>query len=630
MELTRPLARDDAGELIDGGQASETPVTNWLVLQTLRPEYPVNFSAAPLALVGLRVKATHQLAGSLDNISAVATRLCPDFDRASGRWITRATSNPASLYRYVLQSPANPRPVADSGIDLKQLEAWHDYCRAKGLSYDRVLDEAGVTLRAVLSEIAAAGRAAPRHDGLLWGVTIDRPQDLVVDHISPRNSWGFKTSRSYVEPPHAFRVQFLDASNDFAAAERLVPWPGHTGEITLTEALELPGKTDPAEIWREARRRQYEAMHRPDTYEVIQDGPLRVATRGDLVALSHDVLDDAQVAARVLRVDGSAVTLDEQLTIVEGRSYGLRFRLFGRSDTIGTSHVRQVTAPPGVTDTLIMGGPGPMPDAGSVVLFGRASVETLPLIVTAVETTEDQACVVRLVDAAPIIDQLTDAELAPPWSSRAGTEVEATRLAPAAPRFRRIASGLTGAGLMGQVDYLIEPGRGPIPTAAFGIRHGLEGGAQTIVSIPAADGGGNLTYANGDRITLQARGQSYAGVVGPWGPVISHVVGQGDQPVPAALPSAGFRLTPGAGSLKVEFATGTDPATIGVQIYRARTADLDRARDTAGKPSPVQPGRAYAVTLTGLSAGTHYVWLEPLNASGGAGPISGPKSATVE
>ncbi|NUB46586.1 hypothetical protein GEU84_019510 [Fertoebacter nigrum] len=100
----------------------------------------------------------------------------------------------------------------------------------------------------------------------------------MVDHLTPRNSRDFQSRRNCIDPPHAFRVKFKDATNEWKDAERLIRWPGHTGEITITEALELPGKTRPDEIWREARRRMYEAIYRPDLHEVMQDGPVRVAT----------------------------------------------------------------------------------------------------------------------------------------------------------------------------------------------------------------------------------------------------------------------------------------------------------------------------------------------------------------
>lgn len=119
---------------------------NWAAIQTLRPEYPLNI-ARPLALVALRIKATHQINGQLDSFNAIASRVCPDWDHLTETWITRATSNPASLYRFVLQSAANVRPVEDSGIDLDQLADWHDFCRVQDLAYDRVLDSSDSTLR---------------------------------------------------------------------------------------------------------------------------------------------------------------------------------------------------------------------------------------------------------------------------------------------------------------------------------------------------------------------------------------------------------------------------------------------------------------------------------------------------
>ena len=88
--------------------------------------------------------------------------------------------------------------------------------------------------------------------------------------------------RSYVTPPDGFRIQFLDATNDYKPAERIVPWPGkENAEMLLTEELVLPGKTDPAEVYREGRRKQYEAIYRPDVYTVSRDGPVQVAVRGE-------------------------------------------------------------------------------------------------------------------------------------------------------------------------------------------------------------------------------------------------------------------------------------------------------------------------------------------------------------
>ena len=103
----------------------------------------------------------------------------------------------------------------------------------------------------------------------------------MIDHINPRNSAQFTWSRSYFNPPDAFRIQFMDETNDYLQAERIVPWPGFTGDVTLTEQLELPGKTDPGEIWIEARRRMYELLYRPDAFTAIQDGAARVSNCAD-------------------------------------------------------------------------------------------------------------------------------------------------------------------------------------------------------------------------------------------------------------------------------------------------------------------------------------------------------------
>lgn len=609
--------------------------TTWAALQTLRPEYPLNHGR-PLALLAMRVRATHQLSGSLETVNAIAARHCLDWDHMAGDWVERATSNPASIYRHVLQSPANPGAVGDSGLDLEQLQDWHDFCRIHDLKYDRALDQAGMTLREVLAEVAAAGRATPRHDGLRWGVVIDRPADLVVDHVSARNSWGFACRRVYMDPPHAFRVGFSDASNDWKPAERLVRWPGYTGEITRTEVLALPGKTDPAEIWREARRRQYEAIHRPDSYQITQDGPARVATRGDTVRLSQPVLDTVQLAARVRSVAGSLIELDEAVPIEPGQSYGLRFRVFaGPNDTIGTSVVRLIAAAPGETRILTLEGSGPMPGRRDIVHFGRAGEETLPLVVTGVEPAQDMASILHMVDAASIIDDLLAADVVPPWSGRVGAEIDDSMLVPPAPRFVSIASGTVGTGAADRIDYLIRPGAGTVTAMLFRVYHRLAGAADwTFIDLPAANGGGSISgYAHGDAVELQARAYSMAAVPGPATAIITLTVGAGDAAIPAALDPEAIEVTTLPGGALIQFGTGDDDATARVQLYRSRAATLDRAADASGAPIEVGPLASWSLsvgdlTRSNLLAGTGWLAAGGWSIADGAASHS-PGSASI-
>lgn len=571
----------------------------WAALQTVRPEYPLDYPH-PLALVVMRIKATHQLTGALDNISAMVRRVCLDWDHETRTWTLRATSNPASLYRHVLQCPANPRPVPDSEIDLDLLADWHDFCRLKGLHYNRVQDQPGTTLRDVLVEVAAAGRAAPRHDGLRWGVVIDRPAELVVDHVNPRNSWSFSVTRAYAEKPHAWIIRFQDQDNDFKEARRIVRRPGYEGDITLTEVLDLPGVTDPDIVWREGTRRFLEAEHRPDVFEVTQEGAVRVATRGDTIAATSDMLSRTQWAGRVRDVIGHLLEIDEEVTMLEGQAYAVRFRVFADAeDTIGTSVVRPVATAPGATSLLSLTGSGPMPAPRDIVHFGLAGSESHMLVVTHVETTEDQCSVLRAVAAAPIIDALVDAAEIPPWSSRVGEEVEIEALQPAAPRFSSITSGLAGTDEAGLIVYAIEPGAGQITAGSFRIGHRLAADTDwTDALIPAANGGGQIdAYDQGDPVTMRAQAVSHAGVPGPWSLPVTITVGAGDAALPPALDPEAVSVTTLLGGALIMLATGEDAATTQVQVYRSMSPDLNRATDAVGAPHPVAPLSSISIAL---------------------------------
>lgn len=587
-------------EVSESSRDSVSQRVNWAAIQTLRPEYPLNFHR-PLALVALRIRATYQINGQLDNFSALASTLCLDWDHETEEWVERATSNPASLYRHVLQSHANIHPVPDSGIDLAALQDWHDFCRVKGLRYDAAHDQASMSLRDVLAEIAAAGRATPRHDGLRWSVTVDRPAELpLVDHVNPRNSREFRATRRYARLPDAVRVPFLDAANDFQPAERIVRRPGHDGPIELVEALPLPGKTDAAEVAREATRRMLEVIHRPDAYQCVQDGAVRVATRGDRVTLSHFVMDQVEAAARVRHVQGSIIVLDDQIALEAGQLYAIRFRHFaGSEDQVGASVLRGVIGVHGQTSALQLTGNGVMPQVGDLVHIGRTGQVDRSVILRGVEAGDDMASVLHMIDAAPEIDALIDAYTAPPWSSRVGDELDFSALVPPVPRFISVTSGMAGAFEVGLVEFLIEAGPGSVFTAQFEIQHRLaSAGDWTSITIPAASGGGQITgYATGTPILLRAIALSFAGTPSAPSPQIALTVGENDAALPGALDPETVTVTPLLGGMLVLFATSADPATTQVQVYRSTSPILDRETDAVGPPIPVAPLQSYSTTI---------------------------------
>lgn len=609
VELTR--MNDESQE------SSVSDRTVWQSLQSIRPEYPISFGK-PLALTALRIKATANLNGTVESLSGRVRRIAATWDQGSGAWAVLPTRSPAARMRRILQGPANAYPVSDDEIDLAALAEWSVWCESKGLYYDVVGDESGSMLDALL-DCCRAGRASPRYDGRRWSVVIDRPQDLVVDHITPRNARDFSWSRAYTKKPDGFRIAFVDRSNDWRKSERIIPWPGHTGDVVVTEALTLPGKTDPAEIWIEARRRQYEVDLRPDTFRVTQDGAVRVAERGDLVAITTDVLSRYHGSARVVAVVGTTIIVDDDVVIALGRTYAVRYRVWTAEDTIGSSVVRTVAADTGTTRSLTLLGDGAMPAVGDIVAYGLAGLESFLAKVRSEEKGEDNSVTLHMVAAAPEIDELTDAEIPPAWSGRTettGTGSTSTPT-PATPVFVGVASGLAGTTSADGLMVVVQAGSGsPAPVRTFEIQHRRHGTSSwTTISVAAAAGGTAITgYSAGDDIDLRARAISIYAVASSYTSVIRHVIGSADPAAPdvsdlvvsvlgdgrrryevtiAAGDVAGFRLRARPGTIAGDgwtwsdlepLHTGlltaspwetSDPATSGPHVIGAVAVDAD-------------------------------------------------------
>lgn len=631
----------------DDTEVGDQDDVKWFALQSFRPESPFNFAKAHAKSL-VRVKATNQLNGTLDSLNGIVSAKLRNWDGAS--WVAGVeTRNPAAFSLHAITGPHLAYPAPDSEIDWPAFEDWHEHCTANNLKYDRVHDfENG--LGDVLAASGAAGRAAVWHDGEKWTITIDRQRTIIDDHISPRNASNFRWSTNYFEPPDAHRVTFLDETNDYLEAERIVPWPadvryatralmdadlahraktraevyadpiaanngyyrksgaGGAGiwiikPIEITEALELPGKTNPDEIWIETRRLQYERIYRNTTYTATQAGSIRRAAPGSAVMLARDVLVRAMHSGRVTAVVGNRVETDAVFEMEEGKSYGLRFRTYADDeDGFGVSVLRPLRTVAGSNRAVTLTGEGDIPAFGDLVHFGPVAQESIPAIVAGIERGNDNVSILHMLPAADEMHARTAAEVPPAWSGRVGSDLGGSNAVPPVPVVTAVRSGLSGTGAANGLHVRLRPADGsPVIISTFEIRHRLSGSPTWLPAIPAPASSGVVVipgYSFGNAVEWQPRAVSLNGIPSAWGTSRTTTIGADDPAAPAALNIDLIVVSGGLGKADIFLTIPDDAENItDVQLYRNTTGTLDPDTDAVLTPVTVTAGGSYARVL---------------------------------
>ncbi len=372
----------------------------WTALRSVKIEQPIKFPKW-LALTALRIRATDQLSGVIDTFNGEVMSIVANSSNGS-TWVPNVTTNnPADLFRHVLQGPANARPRPDSAIDLASLIEWSNYCQINGFKFNQVVTGAG-SVYDKLCDIAAAGRAVPTFLDGKWGVVWDRPSDPIVQHFTPRNSWGFQGQKPYVQQPHGWRVSFINAANGYTQDERIVYDDGYSAaNATLFEGIEFPGVTDPAQIWKLGRFHIAQSRLRPEKITLNVGWEHLVCTRGDRVRVTHDVMLVGIASGRVKSVEGQVVTFDEQVTIEEGKTYGIQFRVPEDARTIDRAVDEETAAGDYLQLTLVGDLTGVT--QGTLFSFGETDRESAVYRVQGISHQKDLIATLTLVDDAPEI-----------------------------------------------------------------------------------------------------------------------------------------------------------------------------------------------------------------------------------
>ncbi|MBK8909043.1 MAG: hypothetical protein IPM60_14450 [Rhodospirillales bacterium] len=504
-------------------------------------EYTQPVTATGRCMVAMRIKATDQLNGVVDQFSGVAEALLPVWD--GNAWTApQATRHPAWAYCDVLRGDANRRPVADERLDLDAFKAWAD--ARPDDTFDAVIDYQ-TTVFELLRDIAAGGRAAfGMRDGR-FSVVRDVPQTVPVQHFTPRNATGFRGLKTFVQQPHALKVRFINPDREWGQDERIVYADGYDEtSATRFETLELFGCTDADLAWKHGRYHLAVSELRPETYELSCDIDHLVCTAGDLVKVSHDVPLWGGGWARVRSVatdgngDAVSVTLDDGVAMAADKSYAVRFRL-----ATGGSTVASVLTQSGETATVAFVTPIPaatMPAAGDLAMFGEAERESVDLLVKSIRHAGDFRATLTLVDAAPAVHD-ADTGPIPAYDPQITVPAPVAYQQPARPVIEAVDSGSEALTIdaSGQVQSRVRVTLAPQTTAltpATSIqaqyRRDDSEEAWTLASPAPADARSILLGPVDDGVayTIRLRAVSASGRASAWASVAHTVVGKTEPP----------------------------------------------------------------------------------------------------
>lgn len=291
-------------------ESNETAVSQILCFQPDDADYTGQLRVA------LRIKATNQLNGAVDEFNAIAHASAPVWNGA--QFDMAPTSNPASWFLHFAlgKRDASGKRVYGAGlephqIDFESIKAWMAWCDAKKLTFNYVLDRKMSTAE-VLQMIARAGRASPTWQSGKLGVIWDAADLPHVAMFGPFNIKAGTFKVDYISEGNVDEiiVNFINEQT-WQMDEVRAKVPGATTTNNPIQ-LDFDGCTNAEMAGREANLiAASQVWHRRRiSWETDIEG--WVANRGDVVQFSHD-LTVWGYSGRLVARDGTIVTLDKHV-----------------------------------------------------------------------------------------------------------------------------------------------------------------------------------------------------------------------------------------------------------------------------------------------------------------------------
>lgn len=591
----------------------------WTVLRSFSSDEAVIQEG--VCLIAIRMQATEQLNGVPQTISCIAESYLPVTEDGEN-WSYEISSSPAWAYADVFRRRGSETYLPDSRVDVAEIMTWADECAAIApnaaeprWTFNGVIE--GGSVYEAARFIAAIGRASYTLKDGKHSVVRDKEQATPVQHITPKNSWGYGGSRTFPDLPHALRIEFVNKDADYQVDERIVYADGYDEtNANKFEVMSLLGCTSESLAWREGRYHLAIGKLRPEEHRVTMDIENLRCTLGDRVQLSHDVISVGRGQGRIDELvtsgaDTIGFLLDEEVEFTSGDTFALRVR---HAD--GTTSYRTVTAAgTGFTRSLTCAAEptatGPQP--GDLWAFGVSGIESLPAIVKRIEPGDDLTAMLTL---APYDDAIYTADTGaiPPFFSY--IEGDFDRTAPDPPRVT-LRSGpstteiVNGAVINRLAVDLQPPPSSRQPIIAYEVRY-REGGDSEWEPVGGQWAASTTTVwiapvQVGTLYQVAARVLGANGLFSDWHQPGDHTVaGNGV----TAQPMTNITITPTLANNLIEWTNPSSADFLRVDVYRndefnfATSTKIGESVDGRFIDSDVYPGDT-----------SHY-WLVPVNSVG--------------
>lgn len=295
--------------------------------------------------LAVKVKASGQLNGTLSTLSGIVSQPVA---------VNTYSSNPADLFLLFARGYRVAghllwgAGLADSDIDLPAIEAWRVWCVSKTLSCNMQVDSAK-SVWDMLQAICRCGRASPSWATGKLGVLWDAAGMPVVALFGPSNIKrdSFEVVYGSEATADEITLSFVDAAADYKADTVRVAAPGVVSPLKPA-SIELWGCTDRDMAIRECRLQVAHQLYRTRQVSWMADMEGLVVTRGDVVALSHD-LTQWGTSGRLIGGTTTVLYLDRAITLDAGGSW---ITVVNPEGTMRTARVQYAAGEVGVVTLL--------------------------------------------------------------------------------------------------------------------------------------------------------------------------------------------------------------------------------------------------------------------------------------